>query len=76
MMCKVRVCQNTVQKRASSALSMPACAGGLKKASKASKLEVGEFPTLNLAVLEYKHRTSKGCYSSSHLPLNHSQIRL
>lgn len=44
--------EHCVQKRAFSALFMPAYTRGLKKASKANKLEAGDFLILNLTILK------------------------
>lgn len=48
----------------------------LERASEETKLEVGDFPTLSLAVLEYKHRRSEGYSSSAHLSANCRQTHL
>lgn len=48
----------------------------LERASEENKLEVGDFPTLSFAVLEYKHGRSERYSSSAHLSANCRQNHL
>lgn len=48
----------------------------LEGASEENKLEVGDFPTLSLAVLEYIHGRSERYSSSAHLSANCRQNHL